>query len=296
MTRVLRPRKGRCGPRSDQDQATAAKKAERVRPRMQSADQVVDADRGPAPVDHAVGFRQPGRVGRRRIVLRPVLSVPPGDPVDNSHQQARSQARQIALDLVARLVLPDRAMVRREHGSCIERLHHAHDRDARRELAVDDRAVNRRRATVARQHRRVDVDQAEPRRRQDRVGEDLSVRGDDAEVRAQRGEAVEKRLILQAFRLQHGKAGGERARLHRRVRHPVAAAARAIRLCHDADHGVWRCGEQRVERRHRELRRAEEHDSKPVYHLPARESFRIFRTMRSRLMPRRRSTNSVPSR
>src|SRR5206468_10997745 len=42
MTRVLRPRKGRCGPRADQDQATAAKKAECVRPRMQSADQAVE--------------------------------------------------------------------------------------------------------------------------------------------------------------------------------------------------------------------------------------------------------------
>ena len=32
------------------------------------------------------------------------------------------------------------------------------------------------------------------------------------------------------------------------------------------------------------------------YHLPARVIRRIFRTMRSRLMPRSRSTNSVPSR
>ena len=46
--------------------------------------------------------------------------------------------------------------------------------------------------------------------------------------------------------------------------------------------------EQRIERRQGELRRPEEDDAqRRVYHLPARVSLRILRTMTSRLMPRR---------
>ena len=107
-------------------------------------------------------------------------------PVDRASTTSRSRAesREVALDLVARLVRADRPMHRRQHRPGVERLHDAHDRDAGLALAGDDRAVDRRRAPVARQQRRVDVDHAEARHGQERVGQDLAVRGDDAEVGA----------------------------------------------------------------------------------------------------------------
>jgi len=77
----------------------------------------------------------------------------------------------------------------------------------------------------------------------------------------------------------------------------TTAAPRPIGLGDDPHNHVRR-REQTVERGDGKLRRAEKHDAKrtPGYHLPARVSFLILRTIRSRLMPRRRSTNSVPSR
>ena len=58
-------------------------KRERVRPRMQTADQVVDPLRRPTPVDDAIAFRQPMRVGDRRFVLRILMRVSTGDLIDD---------------------------------------------------------------------------------------------------------------------------------------------------------------------------------------------------------------------
>src|SRR5262249_16076961 len=102
---------------------------------------------------------------------------------------------------------------------------------------------------------------------------------------------------VEAVRLQDGNSCLERARFDRRIRNVMASAARAIRLGNGSDDAVAR-SEQRVERRDGERGRPEEHDAQGAarYHFPVRVSFLIFRTMMSRLMPRSRSTNSVPSR
>ena len=76
----------------------------------------------------------------------------------------------------------------------------------------------------------------------------------------------------------------------------TAAATCPVGLGQDED-GLMTGTEESVERCHRKLRRAEEHDTKPArHHWPARVNFLIRRTMRSFLIPRSRSTNSVPSR
>ena len=158
----------------------------------------------------------------------------------------------------------------------------------------------------------MDVDHPETRDGEDRVGEDPPVGGDDPEVGVPGGERVQKRLVLHPRRLKDRQARRQRARLHRRVGHLLTAAARLVGLGHDTDHGVRGGGEQGVERRHGKLGRAENDDAqrrhrgrngaphlglrRGVHHLPARVSFWILRTIRSRLMPRSRSTNSAPSR
>ena len=63
------------------------------------------------------------------------------------------------------------------------------------------------------------------------------------------------------------------ARFHRRIGRFLTAPARPVWLCHDADDLMWSGGDQRVERRHGEGRRAEKHDPQPFYHFPARVSF-----------------------
>ena len=146
-------------------------------------------------------------------------------------------------------------------GPGVERLDDPHDGDAGFALAGDDRAVHRRRAAVAGQQRGVDVEEAEPRRGENRVGQDLPVGGDDAEVGVERRRARSRNAAsLSRCGLKDRHAGGERQRLHRRVDGLLAPAARPIRLRDHADDAVPRA-QQRLEGRHGEAGRAEEHDT-----------------------------------
>ena len=80
-------------------------------------------------------------------------------------------------------------------------------------------------------------------------------------IRAARPEGGEERLVLQPLRLQHRDAVLARATLlDRAFADLLAAAARPVGLRDDADDGVAR-GEQRLQRRHGEVRRAEEHEA-----------------------------------
>ena len=140
---------------------------------------------------------------------------------------------------------------------------------------------------VPRQQRRVHVDHAEPRRGEHRIREDLAVSRDDAEVGAKRGQRrPETAGSFKRSGCRTGTPAASARALTGRDRRLVPASARPIRLRDDADDLVAR-GEQRVERGNGEVRRAEENDPQPGgrYHLPARVSLRIFRTMMSRLMP-----------
>ena len=55
-------------------------------------------------------------------------------------------------------------------------------------VAGQDRALDRRRTTPARQERGVQVDAAEPRAVEDRARQQQAVGADDREIRAERGE------------------------------------------------------------------------------------------------------------
>src|SRR6185503_19643721 len=55
---------------SKQDQSRSVEKGVGVRPRMQATNQVVNALRGPLPVNEAVLFREPGCIGRGAVGLR----------------------------------------------------------------------------------------------------------------------------------------------------------------------------------------------------------------------------------
>jgi hypothetical protein len=219
------------------------------------------------------------------------------DIVDDRHHERRANSREVALDLVARFMRTNRPYARRQHRARVQRLHHSHDCDAGFALPCDDRAVNRRGAAITRQERGMNVEEAEPRQLEQRFRQQLSVRSDDAEIGPKLRQRGQKRGVSQALGLENGQAAGRGARLYRRVNRSLAATSRAIGLGDDGDDQVPR-GEERVEGRHGELGRAEKDDAQLAghYHLPARASFLIFRTMRSRLIPRSRSTKSRPSR
>ena len=75
-----------------------------------------------------------------------------------------------------------------EHGARVQLRSDAHDRDAGGGVTGDHGAVHGRGAAVPGQQRGMDVDEAEAGKRQDRVGYQLPVGDDDAEVRAPRRE------------------------------------------------------------------------------------------------------------
>jgi hypothetical protein len=79
-----------------------------------------------------------------------------------------------------------------QHRPRVELAHDAHDRDAGLREAVDDRAMHRRGAAVGGQQRRVHVDHAHGRNRQERVRENLAVRRHHAEIDAQIAKRVEE--------------------------------------------------------------------------------------------------------
>jgi hypothetical protein len=85
--------------------------------------------------------------------------------------------------------------------------------------------------------------------------------------------------------------------LDRRFADSLSAVSRSIRLRDYSDYRVPRL-KQGLESWYGEMGRAEEHDAQRTgrYHLPERWSFLIRRTIRSRLIPRKRSTNNWPSR
>ena len=112
------------------------------------------------------------------------------------------------------------------------------------------------------------------------------------------GKRVEKRRILQPLGLQHRQPAATARALTGRVRRLLAAAARPIRLRDDAD-DRWReaSSASSVGTANSGVpKNTTRSGAASLYHLPARVSLRILRTIMSRLMPRRRSTNSVPSR
>src|SRR5262249_11469441 len=153
------------------------------------------------------------------------------------------------------------------------------------------------RSAVAGQKRRVHVDKSETWRVKDRLIQNFAVGGHHADVGVKAGKGGHEARLLEALGLEdrHGRRSCEA--LDGPFRHPLAAATRAIWLAHDADERVRR-RQQGLERGYRKSRRAEEDNAKGLcgYHFPARASFLIFRTIRSRLMPRSRSTKRVPSR
>ncbi len=284
--------------RPEHDHARAAERRVGVRPGMQAADLVVDG-RAPAALQsmRPSSSVEPRRVCGQRVVLRHLVRRARRERVDDGDEQRGAEPGQVALDLVAGLVGADRrAVPARSIGAGVERLHDAHDRHAGLGVAGHHRAMDRRRAAPARQQRRVHVDHAEPRhaaalpagscrRRRRRRG------------RRQRANAAEERRRPAAAPAEaRGGRAASASALTGAGLDLLSAAARTVRLRDDADDrwrdassassvGTANSGVPKKTTR-----------SGHVYHLPARVSFRILRTIRSRLMPRRRSTNSVPSR
>ena len=113
-----------------------------------------------------------------------------------------------------------------------------------------------RRAAPARQQRAVDVDAAQHRRVEKRLGQDVAVGHDHRGIEIERLEGRRFLLAAQAFRRAHGKTQRQGELMHRRAALLLAAAGGLGRAGVDGDHVVAGL-DQRLERGHREFRCAE---------------------------------------
>ena len=146
------------------------------------------------------------------------------------------------------------------------------------------------------------VDHSQPRQFEECGRQDSTVRDHDTKIELPAAQSLEQGSVLHALRLKNWKIGLERDLLDGRVTVTLSAPARTIGLRHDAGDGMGGA-KQVCEGGNRESWRSEEGDThgRPrfglrAHHVPALIIFRIFRTIRSRLIPRSRSTNNVPSR
>jgi len=123
------------------------------------------------------------------------------------------------------------------------------------------------------------------------VWNDPAVGGDDAEVGSPGPQRLGHVGRLSGGRVEDRNLPSDREAPSRASQSLSAPGRGTVRLRHDSADDVIGV-EQPLQGGYRELRRPEEHD----YHLPARDSFLIFLTIRSFWRPRERSTKSVPSR
>ena len=109
----------------------AIEKRERVWPRVEATDLVVDGGGRQVPVDYAVRPGDLRRVGGQRVVLRLFDGGAGFDRVQRLEQQLRAQFPEVVLDGIARFVRVDRPRDPGEHVAESSCDGDPHDRHAR---------------------------------------------------------------------------------------------------------------------------------------------------------------------
>ena len=147
------------------------------------------------------------------------------------------------------------------HIARIQPLGHIHHRDPADGIARHNGAVDRRRAAPARQQRRVDIDAAERRQRQNLGRKQFAVSGDDEHIRTDGAEGLARGFVPQRERLKDLYAARKGVVLDGRRRELMPAAARLIGVGHDESDVVAAVLAERAQRFGGEGRRAHKHNA-----------------------------------
>ena len=200
-----------------------------------------DPLRRPAPIDEQiVAFDEPRQ--RRLAALRRPAQLAGVGRFQGLAQQVGTGLRETIVQLAVGLVCPQRDFPRDDDVARIHARVHQHDRNAGRALAVQDRALNRRRAAIFRQQRRVHVERAQRRQREQLRRQNAPVRREDEQIEAFAGDL--RRKGAQPRRLVDAQAELERRGFDRTRRDAMPAAGRTVGLRDDAAHCV-RCATTR---------------------------------------------------
>ena len=139
---------GRRDRRSSDHIPMSVEVCERVRPRMQAPDEIVDVACLARPVDDPVGSHDTTGIGRLTEILLLLCGLAREKPIYRLDEQGRAEHRQGVLDGVAGLVRADRPRRLGQHRAGVQFPHEPHDRHASLVLAGDDGPMDRRRTAV----------------------------------------------------------------------------------------------------------------------------------------------------
>ena len=195
-------------------------------------------------------------------------SRPAAASAEAAHRQLAAERREARQQRRAGVVGGDRRRLDQQDRAGVEAGVHLHQGDAGLGVAGLDRPLDRRGAAPARQQRRMDVDAAEPRQREQPRRQDQAVGGDDDRLGRggderrprRRGVVGEAAVEAQPPRLRHRQAVRERERLDRRRLDLHAAAGGPVGLAeHERD--LVAGGVQPLQPDAREFRRAGEREA-----------------------------------
>ena len=135
----------------------------RSRPRIQSANSIVNLLRRERPIRSPILFLQRPRQTSQGIILCPRRNLSALQFPQCADNQRRPRLREALRKLRRSLIRPNRKLRRLQHRPRIETRINPHRRHARTRLAINDRPLNRRRPAVFRQQRSMHIDPAQPR-------------------------------------------------------------------------------------------------------------------------------------
>ncbi len=159
--------------------------------------------------------------------------------------------------LARRFVFSDRRCFFKQNIACVNRLYRAHNGYAALSVAVDNRPLNGRRASVFRQKRSVYVEYTEFRNRQKSFAQNLTERRGNHDVGVEIFDVLYT-LSRHFFVLQNGYRKFLRLDFERRGFELVAAPDGFIKSCNHCGHGIYRI--KFFKHRRRKVGTAHKHD------------------------------------
>ena len=168
------------------------------------------------------------------------------EEIESFQQSCRRKKCESVMKAPGGLLRSDRSGRLDEDIAGIESLIHLHDGDARFAVPCQDGGLHRGSAAVTWQQRRVDVDAAQPRERQERLAQELTVGGDNNYVGpqlCQSGECFRRanlsRLMNRQVEIACGNLDWRCAQFH-------LPAGGAVRLREDCLHFMGATRDQRL--------------------------------------------------
>jgi hypothetical protein len=155
------------------------------------------------PVDQCLGLADLGGISDALRALWLCLDRAVREPPKRLAQQRRPLLREAPGEALRRILRGDALLAHGDDRARIQTFLHAHDANARRRIAGENRPLDRSGAAPARQQRGVDVHAAERRHRQDFARQDQPVGHDDEHVDAESGDQGYRLGRVQRRRLVH---------------------------------------------------------------------------------------------